>query len=247
MTKTVLTHFYNEEYLLPWWLSHHKKIFDHGILIDYHSTDRSREIIKAICPTWEIITTRNEYFESLAIDQEIMDYERNLTGWRITLNIPEFLFGNISRLSQTPNQQIFLGNYVFIDKDGATPDINKPLHEQCCWGYYQGSEGCQYLNLGSRCTRSLHNYPVVYEAGRHWGAHQATYNDLAIFYYGYAFLNRPFLDRKLQIKTKMSPIELQVAGNSHPNTVTEKQFLDNINSYHRPRCSDLLETIKLFL
>ena len=215
MTKTVLTHFYNEEYLLPWWLSHHKKIFDHGILIDYHSTDRSREIIKAICPTWEII--------------------------------PEFLFGNISRLSQTPNQQIFLGNYVFIDKDGATPDINKPLHEQCCWGYYQGSEGCQYLNLGSRCTRSLHNYPVVYEAGRHWGAHQATYNDLAIFYYGYAFLNRPFLDRKLQIKTKMSPIELQVAGNSHPNTVTEKQFLDNINSYHRPRCSDLLETIKLFL
>ena len=62
MNKTVLTHFYNEEYLLPWWLDHHKKYFDHGILIDYASTDKSVEIIKEICPTWTEVKSKNEFF-----------------------------------------------------------------------------------------------------------------------------------------------------------------------------------------
>lgn len=51
MSLTVISHFYNEEYLLPWWLNHHKNIFDNGILINYGSTDKSVEIIKSICPT----------------------------------------------------------------------------------------------------------------------------------------------------------------------------------------------------
>ncbi|MBJ3789276.1 glycosyltransferase family 2 protein, partial [Bacillus sp. OA1] len=46
MKKTIISHFYNEEYLLPWWLMHHTKIFDHGILINRGSTDRSVEICK---------------------------------------------------------------------------------------------------------------------------------------------------------------------------------------------------------
>ena len=44
--KTVLCHFYNEEWILPFWLKHHREIFDHGIMIDYNSTDRSVEIIR---------------------------------------------------------------------------------------------------------------------------------------------------------------------------------------------------------
>jgi hypothetical protein len=47
--KTVISHFYNEEYMLPWWLKHHRQYFDHGILIDYGSTDKSLDIIKKIC------------------------------------------------------------------------------------------------------------------------------------------------------------------------------------------------------
>jgi hypothetical protein len=60
--KTIICHFYNEEYLLPWWLNHHKKIFNDGLMINYGSTDRSVELIKQICPTWKIVDTKNEYF-----------------------------------------------------------------------------------------------------------------------------------------------------------------------------------------
>jgi len=35
----LFSHIYNEEYLLPFWLKHHKKIFDHGVIIDNFSTD----------------------------------------------------------------------------------------------------------------------------------------------------------------------------------------------------------------
>ena len=80
MKKTLISHFYNEEYMLPWFLNHHKQIFDHGVMIDYHSTDRSREIIKEICPTWEVVTSRNLDFQADNIDTEVMDIEREIDG-----------------------------------------------------------------------------------------------------------------------------------------------------------------------
>ena len=32
--RVVVSHFFNEAYLLPWWLRHHRDVFDHGVLID---------------------------------------------------------------------------------------------------------------------------------------------------------------------------------------------------------------------
>jgi hypothetical protein len=84
--RTVLTHFYNEEYLLPIWLEHHKKIFDFGILIDYNSTDRSVEICKNICPHWQVFSSMNEYFEAHSNDSEIEFYEKQIPGFRIALS-----------------------------------------------------------------------------------------------------------------------------------------------------------------
>ena len=56
---TVISHIYNEEYLLPFWLQYHSKIFNDGIIIDYYSTDNSINIINKICPNWKIIKTKN--------------------------------------------------------------------------------------------------------------------------------------------------------------------------------------------
>ncbi|MCA3390648.1 MAG: glycosyltransferase family 2 protein, partial [Roseomonas sp.] len=39
--RSVICHFFNEAYLLPWWLKHHVPIFDHGVMIDHGSTDGS--------------------------------------------------------------------------------------------------------------------------------------------------------------------------------------------------------------
>ena len=104
MKKTLISHFYNEEFLLPWWLKHHKQIFDHGVMIDYHSTDRSVEIIKEICPTWTIITSRNPDFQADTIDTEVNDIESQIDGWKICLNVTEQLIGDYSILNDEPKQ-----------------------------------------------------------------------------------------------------------------------------------------------
>jgi hypothetical protein len=245
--RTVICHFYNEEYLLPWWLAHHRVVFDHGIMINYGSTDESCRIIKEFCPRWEIRNTRNPYFDSAAIDREVEDYEKTCTSWRMALNVTEFLYGNFDQLDgvRAPTQH-FIGNYVFVAPvDGAAPSYKYPLHEQITLGYYETDrQATSKLNLGLRASRSLHNYAIRYpeKGGRHW-SQEPTLRDVAIFYYGYAVTDEKGVGRKLQIKNKMSPEERRACGDQHPNTVTRDSFLRNIEIYHRPRCSDLSEEI----
>ncbi|HEY8195284.1 MAG TPA: glycosyltransferase family 2 protein [Hyphomicrobium sp.] len=244
---TVICHFYNEEYLLPWWLAHHRIIFDHGIMIDYNSTDASRAIINQFCPKWEIYNTRNAYFDSAAIDREVEDFEAGCTSWRMALNVTEFLYGNSAQLNAvTAPTQHFIGNYVFVDpRNGEAPTYQRALHEQFTFGYYEDDrQATSKLNLGLRASRSLHNYAIQYpeKGGRHW-PQEPTLRDLAIFYYGYAVTDEKGIARKLQIKEKMSPEERRVHGGQHPNAVSRDRFLSNIELYHRPRCSDLSREI----
>ena len=111
MTKlTVISHIFNEEYLLPFWLSYHKDIFSDGYIIDYYSTDRSVEIINKICPTWKIIKTKNidingkPVFQSNLIDLEVIEIEKEINGYKICLNTTEFLFiKNVNNLILSEN------------------------------------------------------------------------------------------------------------------------------------------------
>ena len=185
MTKTLLCHFYNEEYMLPWFLNHHTQIFDHGVMIDYHSTDRSVEIIKEICPTWDIVTSRNPNFQADNIDTEVMDIERDIEGWKICLNVTEQMIGDYSILDARP-QQLLLPSVFMVDCDrelAVTQD--RPLYEQKFNGFSFKDSPQAFLE---RRSRSIHNIPVYYPPqstpecmapGRHWN----TYNtdQLVIF------------------------------------------------------------------
>src|SRR5437879_6505612 len=91
MPLTLISHFWNEEFLLPFWLKHHVPLFNHGILLDYASTDRSREIIQEFAPRWEVRPSRNAWFDAQDADAEVMEIERCCEGWKIVLNTTEFL------------------------------------------------------------------------------------------------------------------------------------------------------------
>lgn len=95
---TVISHIFNEEYLLPFWLEHHCTIFDHGIIIDYCSTDKSIEIINKYCPSWEVIKTKNinkdgtPNFKADYVDAEVNEIEEKVAGYKVCLNTTEFMF-----------------------------------------------------------------------------------------------------------------------------------------------------------
>jgi hypothetical protein len=90
MKRTVFAHILNEELLLPGWLHHHKKLFTDGVIIDCQSTDRSVEIVKEHCPHWKIVSIQAEdmYRLDIGIIQEL---EAQITGWKMALNISEYL------------------------------------------------------------------------------------------------------------------------------------------------------------
>jgi hypothetical protein len=243
--KTIISHFYNEEYLLPWWLEHHKRFFDHGILIDYNSTDRSCDIIRSICPNWSIVQSTNQYFDSAIIDKEVQHIESKISGWRICLNTTEFLVGDYSVLDNliNYNYQFFLGNYVFVDNTLTKLNPRLPLYKQIQYGFHEDSTiAARLLDLGHRSLRSIHNTKISYpkQGGRHFIGPESIQN-LFIFYYGYILNVDQMIQRKLQIQNKMSSREISSlrSRGDHPNIVTEDSFKNRIIKHQLSRCKDL--------
>lgn len=200
MSRTILTHFYNEEYLLPWWLEHHKKMFDFGVMIDYGSTDNSVAIIKEICPHWQVLPSRFEYFDAGNCDEEVMFYERQISGWRIALTTTEFLVGDLGGLTMNneSREQWILPGVQFTGWDpSGSLDKSQPLWEQI-------TLGTTYHTLLGRTPRSLHNFnDIQYSQGRHFYGH--TTDKAVIFHYAHAIVSPEMLKRRLQVQTKISP------------------------------------------
>ena len=118
---TLISHFRNEEYLLPWWIKHHRRFFDEAVLIDYHSSDKSREIISRLAPKgWEVQSSVNQVFEAEKIDEEVMAIERQVCGPKIVLNTTEFLVGDItgtlSLLTQRPHSAVRAQGITMVSK-----------------------------------------------------------------------------------------------------------------------------------
>jgi hypothetical protein len=66
-------------------------MFDHGILIDYQSTDRSREIVKDLAPHWTLLDSKFTRYDAKDNDGEFMMAEESVGGWKMCLCTTEFL------------------------------------------------------------------------------------------------------------------------------------------------------------
>jgi hypothetical protein len=228
--KTILAHFYNEEYLLPWWLEHHKQIFDHGVMIDYNSTDRSREIIKEICPDWAIIDTVNTNFDPSPLEVENNKIQSIVPGWRIFLNITEFLVGDVEALcsSTEKHQQINIPVAYFFDWNPDGPlDRNKKLWEQLT----TINTAPEFLN-----ARLLHNGNAEYWPGRHCHI-DVNVNAAKIFKYNNCISSPEMLNRRLQTQKMFSKEVMQTqAGWQHHNygNGLTKEILAEYHSRYSP-------------
>jgi hypothetical protein len=124
---------------------------------------------------------------------------------------------------------------------------DKPLHEQCCWGYfapdYPNREPDFGLNHPNRLNRAMHNFTIPYfDDGRHYPDTVHMFDDLAIFYYGHADISEAGIKRKEQIKSKVA--NEYKSGHHHR---TRDQFINEIQTVHRPKSADLTEKIKPIL
>lgn len=238
--KLIISHFFNEEYLLPWWLKHHRDRFDHGILIDYHSTDRSVEICRELVPGWDIVTSENHQFAALKCDFEVMKHEaRYPDAWKIALNTTEFLAGDvldqvIAAAEHEGRPGVYIPGTAMVDDQPQTaPDPAKPLIAQKYHGFWESEFPVTEVHFPwffpRARTRLLHRQAFgAYTPGRHSsmlpGLVEVPNTELGIWWYGYSPWTEDFIARKAQIQTKMDPMDKKAGfGMQHLASYAEQR------------------------
>ena len=214
MTKrpTVICHFRNEEFLLRWWIPHHKQIFGHGVLIDYGSTDGSAALCRDLAPDWDYVQSRNTSFDAAACDAEVMDIERGIPGWKMALNATEFLWPMdvrpLLRTAEARGDVLIEGRGVIMADPlaivGMTPAVQDSLVSQRYWGFLEdeGPPSWQADQLWR--SRVLHRGPDGhYDVGRHRshldGSHWAG-SELRVLWFGFSPWTRELLERRLAVQ-----------------------------------------------
>ena len=223
---TLLTHIFNEEYLLPFWLQHHIKMFDDIVIVDYNSTDRSIEICKNICPTCKIIKTRNELFDAQQVDREIMDIEDTIIGIKIVLNVTEFLFceTSVKDLFENNNNLLLYGINTISPFSKNIYNINS-LAEL----FKNLLNDDVVYNDNIRKPRYIHNHPNgSYHVGRHCTNHKSLpTNNAHIIWFGFYPMNEDLMKRKLQIQQNI-PESDKRAGNGYQH-LYDRNKLESLN------------------
>ena len=221
---TCLTNVYNERYLLPFWLKHHRKMFDKIIIVDYNSTDESIKICKEICPNCEVITTKNKDFGAVSIDKEFMKLEKKIPGIKVVLNTTEFLF------CEKPLKEIFaphLNSPKSFAVKVTSPYSLKTYHPKNKRQLFKNLLNGDIKFHQDRFTRQVHNFPHGnYNTGRHTTNNPSiTPTNMHIIWFGFYPLNDELLQRKLQVKTKI-PKSDKDAGLSFQHFFTKEKILD---------------------
>lgn len=248
ISTTVICHFFNEEVYLPVWLRHHVRLFDHGILIDYRSTDCSREIIRDLAPHWKIVTTANAMFETYAIDREVMEYERSVEGWKTALNVTEFLItdnlhGEIETFAKEhPSQQGFTTTGCLImespgEKDKST-SLEDRIWEQFHFGRVQTSP--QHVDpIPIQRNRLIHKAgDGRYGPGRHANGIAHIIRPLYLFWYAWCPLRLKKL-RNAQTRSRIPQENLRLGWGSHH--VLDPENVEQVWRSYVPHCYDLLD------
>jgi hypothetical protein len=223
--RVVISHFYNEAYLLPWWLRHHREIFDHGVLIDYASTDESVEICRSLVPTWDIVPSENASFAAILCDFEVMKHESRFPdAWKLALNTTEFFIApGLEKMEQLLVQHDLTGvrlpGAVMVDTEpDVPPDPSKPLIEQKSAGIWESQIDFKGLAIPGLTfptrSRFYHHYAIgAYTPGRHSSQLPRQCNgspDLgSIWWYGFSPWCNAFKARKLQISARRDSFDIK--------------------------------------
>jgi len=245
--RTLITHFYNEEYLLPFWIKHHRDVFDAAILINYKSTDNSVSLIKQLAPSsWKVVDSRNENFDAQLCDLEVMQYEKIVEGWKIALNVTEFFVcPNLELIEQECEKNDLNGfrtsGVVMVDNHAdleINPNIS--LVDQKTFGFLESSFDFNAHKLAwySEPSRSriYHKCKTgLYFPGRHKSFLSKiphVMNSAYTMWYGFSPWNQEFLKRKKQISRKLDPSDIKrgwgiqhILGHSDLNKI-KNSFLE---------------------
>ena len=231
--STVVTHIYNEEFLLPYWLAHHKKIFNHGIIIDFNSTDKSTDIIKEFVPNWQIIKSPFVEFDAEKLDRFVEELEIELKGPRMALTVTEFFIGDPNLV----RGQIIVPQVSLIHQEFDEPFCaNTPIYLQRFWGLVASVENvtASTHKFPKGSGRSIHDHQIQYPIGRHFVPVLPC--PFLIVRVNDCFFSEEMFNRRLQIQHKIPKSDISKNyGVEHTNFGTGLRKKDLLERQEKQR------------
>lgn len=213
--STVITHIYNEEFLLPYWINHHKELFNHGIVVDFSSTDNSISIIREMAPDWRIIQSPFSEFDAQKLDLLIQNIEKDVIGPRMVLTLTEFFIGDPNLV----RGQIIAPSVSLISQTFDEPFIpEKPFHLQRQWGLVSKTSTVtnDTFHFAKGNGRSLHDHEIKYPLGRHFIP--ILPSPFLVIRVNDCYLTEEMITRRLQIQHRIPKSDVKKGhGNEHTN------------------------------
>ena len=168
--RVMLTsHFFNEEFMLPYWIRHHAHMFDKVVLIDYNSTDRSVQIIKELAPpNWIVVNSSVPHFGAAELDIQVMSVQKSHPDyWHIALTTTEFLVhadlrGSLAGLSG--KRPLRIRAVIMVGNDSRPLGRYKDLATQRSLCTASNASGYERFIFGGRFMQG--NW--TYKPGRHY-------------------------------------------------------------------------------
>ena len=230
MDINLISHVFNESYLLPSWIKHHREMFDRALIIDYASTDGTVEVIKKYAPsTWRVVSSRNSEFNAEECDREVMEFEEKLPGWKIALNVTEFLVfpemrNVLKNLEARSKSAVRISGYAMVDPSDLhheALDIEESLWSKYHVGVPEHEIVMTYPpgETSRPVGRLMHsNTTGQYSIGRHvWHKDDGELprSVASILWYGFSPWSSQLVSRKTQIRSRVSEKDLLVGRGTH--------------------------------
>jgi len=223
MQCLLVTHLWNDALLLPFWLKHHRHLFDHGVVIYYESSDSTREILEKEVPEWDVVEPWSKELISPDLDRQVqaIEAEDRFKGWwKMCLTVTEYAF--------TPNLKASLVPYVTENPAGIgfyasgwglvdTPtqrseglDLDIPILLQRQYGFemlktthpFHRNGGRRFIHRGERGN---------YSVGRHYTYVEGTedHGCLRLVRLFYVPFDEAGIQRKLRMKENVSKYDVE--------------------------------------
>ena len=115
---TMVTHFRNEEMLMPFFIIQHAPLFDRVVAIDFLSSDRSVQMLRDYAPaSWMIVESETGLeFDAEKTDAQVVTWERKYPDdWVIALTTTEFLIHPRLRFDLYTRQQTNSGPFIIVN------------------------------------------------------------------------------------------------------------------------------------
>jgi nucleoside-diphosphate-sugar epimerase len=174
----LISHFQNEEFFLPYWIQHHAPHFDHAVLIDFNSTDRSVDIIKRLAPlSWKVVPSRTGgAFDAEETDTQVMEWEKkHPDDWHLALTTTEFLVHRdlrsmLAALDPRKGESRiinFPAAHVIGDDSFPMKRFEAMVEQRSVYDRRIAGRGSQSAKGSGRFAHTGYGHTYRYESGRH--------------------------------------------------------------------------------